>query len=507
MAPQRGVRSLRGASDRQDSAVVLLIEDDRSLRMAMRIVLEEDGYAVIEAGDGLSGLAAFEADHPDMVLLDLMLPGLDGFQTCARLRELPDGDLVPVVVITAMENRDAIDRAFSLGVTDYITKPVSRDVLRLRVQYLLRATRAEKMILRAKQEWEATVDAVSDMVILTGSDDTVIRCNLATVERLGVTFDAFLGKGLGEVVPSLASLSSVAEDGLLGEFVIDGLEGIFEASKYSLALQGGSSGTVYVVQDITERKNLQARMIASQKLADLGTLAAGVAHEINSPLQVITGLSQSLLDCQEKGGLAPDRLTRGLDVIHRNGWRCAEIVRSLRTYAHASTVAMSEHSLNALVKDTLLLIESQLAKVSNISVVMNLADDALPITCDRNQIAQVLINLLTNAQDAMPNGGTITISTRLEEGAGRVVLEVSDTGTGIPDSILANVFDPFFTTKPPGEGTGLGLSIVDGIVRAHGGEISVRSDEGRGTVFSIRLPRIVQLGTGVTSATGGRYGN
>ena len=151
-------------------------------------------------------------------------------------------------------------------------------------------------------------------------------------------------------------------------------------------------------QDITERKHLEDQMFSSQKLADLGTLAAGVAHEMNSPLQVITGVSESLLRKSEAGKLEQEKLKHDLDVIHRNGWRCAEIVRSLHTYARASGSSLQSTDLNELVRDLLLLIEHQLKSWASISVTTELTLDLPPLTCDRNQITQVLINLLTNAR-------------------------------------------------------------------------------------------------------------
>ncbi|HEX2995569.1 MAG TPA: PAS domain S-box protein [Anaerolineales bacterium] len=239
--------------------------------------------------------------------------------------------------------------------------------------------------------------------------------------------------------------------------------------------------------DLTELRRMHDAMLASQKLADLGTLAAGVAHEMNSPLQVITGLSQSMLEHLAKDGVAPEQLQRNLDVIQRNGWRCAEIVRSLHTYARSSGGAMEPTDLNALISDGLLLIEHQLKSWANISVQMNPAENLPLFTCDRNQITQILINLLTNARDAMPEGGEITISTDYDSQADQLILQISDTGMGIPDSIQNKIFDPFFTTKPLGKGTGLGLSIVAGIVRAHGGTIEIQSAPRRGTTFLMRF--------------------
>jgi signal transduction histidine kinase len=175
-------------------------------------------------------------------------------------------------------------------------------------------------------------------------------------------------------------------------------------------------------------------------------------------------------------------------VVHRNGWRCAEIIRSLHTYARASGGQLVPGNLNELLRDGLLLMEHQLSSWSHITIDTDFANDLPPLTCDRNQITQVLINLLTNARDAMPDGGVITLTTRFDAAAQALVLRVADTGEGIPEAIRSKIFDPFFTTKPIGKGTGLGLSIVSGIIRANGGSISLDSQEGRGTSFTLQFP-------------------
>ncbi len=245
---------------------------------------------------------------------------------------------------------------------------------------------------------------------------------------------------------------------------------------------------VQIKQDVTERKHLEEQLVASQKMASLGTLSAGIAHELNSPLQVITGVSQSLLRRLEQDALDPAFLKRKLENIQHNGWRCAEIVGSLRNFAHARPVEASPHELNQLVQDALLLIEHQLASWSNITVKTELGSDIPMFSCDRNQVTQILINLLTNARDAMPNGGTITLQTSFDHKNQQVCLQVSDEGVGMPEAVQARIFDPFFTTKEMGKGTGLGLSIVAGIVRGYGGNIQVRSTVNVGTTFSICFP-------------------
>lgn len=268
----------------------------------------------------------------------------------------------------------------------------------------------------------------------------------------------------------------------------------------------GKASYLITCYDITEQRRMHTAMAASQKLADLGTLAAGVAHEMNSPLQVITGVSQSLLRRLGTGSLQVDNLKRNLEVVHRNGWRCAEIVRSLHSYARASGGAPEPTDLNEVVRDTLLLIEHQLKSWANISVLTNFVPDLPLLTCDHNQITQVLINLLTNARDAMHQGGEIILGTRYDAQANHLLLCVQDSGIGIPESIRDRIFDPFFTTKALGKGTGLGLSIVAGIVRAHGGTIEIESAPYRGTLFTLRFPvQPVKLPPVENDTTHGRF--
>ena len=233
---------------------------------------------------------------------------------------------------------------------------------------------------------------------------------------------------------------------------------------------------------------LVTQLIQSQKMAGLGTLAAGMAHEINSPLQVIIGDSDAILELAKAEPPDRDEIARAAERIHKRGWRIAKIVRSLQDYARSSPPQFTAEPLSTLVREALVLLEYQINVWGNIQVVTELADPLPDLLCDRNQIIQVVLNLVSNAHDAMPDGGAITIRTGFDAPGSRLSLTVSDSGPGVPEAIQARIFDPFFTTKPLGQGTGLGLSIAHGIMRAHGGEIGVASRPGLGAAFTLYFP-------------------
>jgi signal transduction histidine kinase len=230
----------------------------------------------------------------------------------------------------------------------------------------------------------------------------------------------------------------------------------------------------------------QRQIIQTEKLSSLGTLVAGVAHEINNPIGIIANRVEVLrLEHDEQG--FDDTLREDLEVIHRQADRVGEITRALLTYARQSSHDQSALDLNAVVRSALLLWQPQAEH--HLRVVANLAAMLPSIMGNFTQLQQVVINLLSNALDATPIGGRIVVHTRSEgDPPAAVVLEVSDTGSGIPAEHLSKVFDPFFTTKPPGKGTGLGLSVCLGIVRDHQGTITVHSQGGRGSTFIVTLP-------------------
>jgi two-component system, cell cycle sensor histidine kinase and response regulator CckA len=261
-----------------------------------------------------------------------------------------------------------------------------------------------------------------------------------------------------------------------------------EAGELTLDEEGKPTLLSGIVQDISERKHAEEMALASQKLASIGSLAAGMAHEINSPLQLVTGLSERLTRDLNADRIDKQQFLTNVENINKSGWRIANIIRSLLTYARKEGHEMAPQQLNEIIENSLLLIEHQLVSWSNVSIEKELAPHLSLIHCDSNSLTQVILNLLENARDAMPGGGWIKISTASSPKKEQVILRISDTGEGIPAEIQSRIFDPFFTTKDVGKGTGLGLSIVQGIIQAHSGDIQVSSPPGKGTTFTICLP-------------------
>jgi PAS domain S-box-containing protein len=249
----------------------------------------------------------------------------------------------------------------------------------------------------------------------------------------------------------------------------------------SLLRQGDEpAGAVLLIEDITERRGLERAARQAEKLAALGTLAAGLAHELNNPIGIITTRAELLLLDAAPRSL-PDEVVEDLRVIHRHSQRVARIAQGLLSFARSPSGQPGRVDLSRVVDETLLLVEKTIVK-DGVRIQRDLASELPPIWGDANALQQVVMNLLTNARDAVGAGGEIFIETGVvAEPPGSVQLIVRDTGPGIPPEVLPRIFDPFFTTKA--EGTGLGLSISYGIVRDHRGTVDVRSTPGEGTTF------------------------
>ena len=242
------------------------------------------------------------------------------------------------------------------------------------------------------------------------------------------------------------------------------------------------SGMILLFEDITDRVHLEEQLQISEKMASIGLLAAGVAHEVNTPLTGISSFTQMLLD----GADPADPKTVLLEKIEKQTFRAAKIVNGLLNLSRPGTSSNEriEVDVNAVITDVFSLLEHQF-EVARIKVRRELAYGAVPVQGIEHQLQQVFLNLFLNARDAMPRGGWLSVTTRVD--GERVIAEIADTGSGIPSDQLARIYDPFFTTKSFQRGTGLGLSITYGIVREHEATILCDSTPGKGTRFDLRF--------------------
>jgi signal transduction histidine kinase len=240
-------------------------------------------------------------------------------------------------------------------------------------------------------------------------------------------------------------------------------------------------GRLVIFDDVTDRDELERRLVQADKLSSIGLLAAGVAHEVNTPLAVISTYAQMLA----KQVSEDEHKSKLLEKIAKQTFRASEIVNSLLNFSRTSPTEFADVDINRVVRETVSLIEHQLQK-AGITTRLNLAESALAIRGNAGKLQQVFLNLFLNGRDAMVGGGSLTVRTWAETGF--VHIEIADTGQGIPPEHLARIYDPFFTTKGAKKGTGLGLSITYGIVQEHSGIIEVESNLGAGTRFRLEFP-------------------
>jgi len=351
---------------------------------------------------------------------------------------------------------------------------------------------------RMREFNENILESLDDGLVVFDVSERIVRWNRALEEFYGVVRRDAVGRTLGDIfdVPFIEALRAARQEHPYGATLYrvplsarkdDDSRILVNATVVPLQNPSGSdmavSGTILLIEDITDRVRLEEQLQISEKMASIGLLAAGVAHEVNTPLTGISSFTQMLLD----GADPRDPKTALLEKIEKQTFRAAKIVNGLLNLSRPApaTNERIDVDLNAVITDVFSLLEHQF-EVGKIKARRELAPTAVTVVGIEHQLQQVFLNLFLNARDAMPRGGWLTVTTRID--GDRAVVEISDTGSGIPPEQLARIYDPFFTTKAIGRGTGLGLSITYGIVREHDGAIRCDSAIGQGTRFTLTLP-------------------
>jgi two-component system, NtrC family, sensor kinase len=360
---------------------------------------------------------------------------------------------------------------------------------RLYRQLRMKAEELERM----REFSENILESLNDGLAVLNRDDRVVRWNRRFEELYGVRHEDAVDRRIDEIFEesffdTLRAARRESPEGAAA-YRVPLLTRHQPARRLLVNLattplrdsDGAIAGTILVLEDISSRVQLEEQLQISEKMASLGLLAAGVAHEVNTPLTGISSYTQMLL----QGAEADDPKTKVLEKIERQTFRAAKIVNGLLNLARPAQVDSGPVDVNSVINDVLSLLEHQL-RTGSIQVRKELATVGPVVLGIEYKLQQVFLNLFLNARDAMPKGGWLSIVTR--SGNGEASVEVADTGSGIPTDYLSRIYDPFFTTKEIGKGTGLGLSITYGIVQEHGGTITCDSSVGQGTRFTLTLP-------------------
>ena len=419
-------------------ARLLAVDDSPTFRESLVEELRHEGYSIEQAASGEEALRRVDAAPFDCVLLDLMMPDMDGTEVCRRLveRRAVMDDPIVVLMLTASEDRDDMARGLAAGADDFVSKSSDMSVIKARIRALLR-----------RKFFQADNRRILDE--LKAKELEAVRARAKS-----------------------------------------------EAAEGRAALADELQRTNHELEESHRRlQAAQSHLVQSEKMASLGQLVAGIAHEINNPLAFVTNnvytIGRALEQVAEAAGpLLPadvvgkiDKAMARLDESRQGLDRVEELVTKLRTFSRLDEGEFKTVDIHESIDSVLLFLRHRMK--DRIEVVKEYGPNGL-LSCYGGQLNQVIMNVAANAVDAIEGEGTITISTAATNGTCRIAIR--DTGKGIPEAITGRVFDPFFTTKEVGKGTGLGLSISYGIVEAHRGSLECHSREGEGTEFVISIP-------------------
>lgn len=484
----------------QVQAAVLIVEDEAIVATDLQETLTDMGYdAFAIAASGDEALARASERCPDIVLMDVRIRGhRDGVETATLLREKFD---VPIVYLTAHADEHTVARAKGTQPFGYLTKPVKPADLRTAIELSLHRHVLERR-LRERERWfSTTLDSIADAVIAVDLGGTITFMNPAAAALTGVALEHAIGRPAREVVRLLDPRYPASPLELVLEqkrpihieeaplYQETRATRIISDSTAPVLDEGQMLGAVMVFRDVTEQKRIQKQLELTDRLASLGTMAAGVAHEVNNPLAVVVGNASFVLDELPKLA-APEAVAAVLEAtseIAAAAARITKIVAELQAFSRPSTPAAGESDAGAAVSWA---IRSTAHEYRHRARVTAEISDGLRVALDETRLGQVLVNLLMNAAHAIPVGAAdrnaVTIVARQADSD--AVIEVRDTGCGMPHAVIEHIFEPFYTTKDVGIGTGLGLAICHGIVSSARGRIEVESESGRGTTFRISLP-------------------
>ena len=469
---------------------------------AIVVVVETDGKLLrVVAGSGtLESMVGQVSADSESALVRFAI-GRDRIEV-AQGEDTPTVDLIGGVLVRSAAVAPLRAQGITMGalaVADRRGGPFTTEDLWLlstvatNASVVLANSRLYEMVRRGQQEWETAFNALAEGIAVVGPGGAILRANRALASLAEVAEPELVGRNFSELFAGaaepVAGIIEAAYRGEKGAPLVVRLDESQRVLRLTAApLAGVRPGSVVIlIEDVTEQRMLEAQIIQNDKMASIGQLVSGVAHELNNPLTSIAGLAELLLERPAH----PDLPREHLRVIHDQAERAGRIVRNLLTFARKGGVSeKTAVDLNDVVTRTSLLIVYEL-QLHGIDLNSELSPDPVIVLGDRYELQQVLLNLITNAVQAVTSlpseqNRRITLLTSREDGEG--VLRVRDNGPGVPKHLAPYLFTPFFTTKAPGEGTGLGLSLSYGLVKAHGGDLTYEQPGDIGAEFRISLP-------------------
>ena len=477
----------------ETGSFILLVDDSPQNRYVLRRILEHNNFAVKEAATGMQALGMVN-QQPDLVILDVKLPDVSGFEVCRRIKSNPDTSTIPVLQVSAaFVSTESKVMALEGGADGYLVHPIDSIVLVATVRSLLRLRQAETLSRHSAQQWQSIFDSLTEGLVLVDLDGRIVRCNRAFSEMCSVPFADAIGKDARQVLGPV-----LGEEGTLGtsltrrvNFEREYGDRWFRITENPVMSGKGSIGLAVVLEDITERRHAEEALRYSEKLAAMGRLAHTIAHEINNPLEALVNLVY-LARHTELSPAAAGYLKSANEELER----VARITKQVLSF-HRETDHPVPMDISSVMETVVEMYGPKaFSKQVTLSVDMRTTEQICGFP---GELRQVLSNLVGNAVDAAPVGGWVKVRVgRLTVRGKRMVrVTVHDNGTGIPQEITEHIFEPFFTTKEL-KGSGLGLWLVRNIVAKHEGVMRFKSrTSGRriGTCFQLLLPSEQQENT------------
>lgn len=478
---------------------ILIVEDEPDNNEFLAELLSLSGYEVDQAFDGEQGLAKVEEFEPDLVLLDIMMPKIDGLEFCKRIRAKQDYRNLKIIFITARGNLEEKINGFNAGADDFLSKPFAPSELLARINAQLRIVELSAQLSASERRHRNLIENMPDGLMLVSEDFKLEFFNPRCSELLHVELkEEYLNKNLrdaikhsyycDEICNLINSASKIMTESNFMKTVAlpnENYPEILEIRVISPEVYDSKREYAQIIlRDVTDKYNMERLFVQTEKNNSLGIMIAGISHEINNPL---AGISNAI-HLMKKGKYDEKRQLEVCDMMLENVNRISRIIDDLRTFGHLERVDNGEFLIIPVVKEAIRLIDYQ-RQDDNTEITFVHEDCSCKVMGSKTQFLQLVMNILLNALKAVDKKGKINVSlSKTNSLVPSAVLTIEDNGCGIPENQINQIFDPFFAAKREWQGTGLGLAVSYRIVQLLKGTIKVASKLGVGSKFTVTVP-------------------